>query len=186
MEVAIIALPWGNLHGDGVHAGIDVCVSFVWHRPAPNTLPSGARPAAIPVQPADRAGGQARRLRRGHRAGTQRPASEGAGENLFPGADPRRISTPPVAAGILTGITSDSVLVLASGLGVDVVEGDLPRELLYTAEEVFLTGTASRITPVRSVDRKPVGKATRARSRARCRMRSSACSMAVTPTVMAG
>ena len=62
-----------------------------------------------------------------------------------------------MASGILAGITRDSVITLAADLGIAVSECDLPRELLYTADEVFLTGTAAEITPVRSVDRKPVG-----------------------------
>ncbi|MBU6405272.1 MAG: branched-chain amino acid transaminase [Proteobacteria bacterium] len=159
VEVAIIALPWGNLHGDGVHAGIDVCVSS-WHRPAPNTLPSGAKAGGnylssqLIAQEAKRGG-----YAEGIALAPNGLLSEGAGENLFL-VQRGRLYTPPVAAGILAGITRDSVLVLAAELGIDVVEGDLPRELLYTAEEVFLTGTAAEITPVRSVDRKPVGKAT--------------------------
>ena len=60
-------------------------------------------------------------------------------------------------AGVLAGITRDSVITLAGELGVAVEERDLPREALYTSDEVFLTGTAAEITPVRSVDRKPVG-----------------------------
>ena len=82
--------------------------------------------------------------------------SEGAGENLFV-IRGGKIYTPPVGSSILAGITRDSVLTLARDLGIDVVEQILPRELLYFADEVFMTGTAAEITPVRSVDRKPVG-----------------------------
>jgi len=157
VEVAIIALPWGNLHGaDGVREGIDVCVSS-WHRPAPNTLPSGAKAGGnylssqLIAQEAKRGG-----YAEGIALAPNGLLSEGAGENLFL-VQRGRLYTPPVAAGILAGITRDSVLVLAAELGIDVVECDLPRELLYTADEVFLTGTAAEITPVRSVDRKQVG-----------------------------
>ena len=71
-----------------------------------------------------------------------------------------KLLTPPSSAGILAGITRDSVIVLADQLGLTVEERDLPREALYTADEVFMTGTAAEITPVRSVDRKPVGNGT--------------------------
>jgi len=157
VEVAIMALPWGNLHGaDGVREGIDVCVSS-WHRPAPNTLPSGAKAGGnylssqLIAQEAKRGG-----YAEGIALAPNGLLSEGAGENLFL-LQRGRLYTPPVAAGILAGITRDSVLTLAAELGIEVVECDLPRELLYVADEVFLTGTAAEITPVRSVDRKQVG-----------------------------
>ena len=86
--------------------------------------------------------------------------SEGAGENLFLVQD-GRILTPPVAASILAGITRDTVLKLARSVGYEVVEQDIPRELLYLADEVFLTGSAAEITPVRSVDRISIGSGTR-------------------------
>ena len=66
--------------------------------------------------------------------------------------------TPPSSAGILAGITRDAVITLAADLGIAVEERDLPREALYSADEVFMTGTAAEITPVRSVDRKAIGK----------------------------
>ena len=65
--------------------------------------------------------------------------------------------TPPLGASVLPGITRDSVIKLAESLGIPVVEALVPRELLYIADEVFFTGTAAEITPVRSVDRIPVG-----------------------------
>jgi len=66
--------------------------------------------------------------------------------------------TPPTSAGVLAGITRDSVITLASALGIVVEERDLPREALYSADEVFMTGTAAEITPIRSVDRKSIGE----------------------------
>jgi len=84
--------------------------------------------------------------------------SEGAGENLFL-VKRGKLLTPPSSAGILAGITRDSVIALAADLGIAVDERELPREALYSADEVFMTGTAAEITPVRSVDRKPIGKA---------------------------
>ncbi|MCK6371841.1 MAG: aminotransferase class IV, partial [Gammaproteobacteria bacterium] len=71
------------------------------------------------------------------------------------------IYTPPATASILTGITRDSVMRLAVSAGLAVIERPLPRELLYLADEIFLTGTAAEITPVRSVDRLAVGSGQR-------------------------
>jgi branched-chain amino acid aminotransferase len=64
----------------------------------------------------------------------------------------------PTSAGILAGITRDSIITLAEDMGLRVEERDMPREALYSADEIFMTGTAAEVTPVRSVDRKPVGK----------------------------
>ena len=80
----------------------------------------------------------------------------GAGENIFLVRDDI-IVTPPSAASILTGITRDSVITLARQAGMEVREQTIPREMLYIADEIFLTGTAAEITPVRSVDRVPTG-----------------------------
>ncbi|MBY0423917.1 MAG: aminotransferase class IV, partial [Parvularculaceae bacterium] len=82
--------------------------------------------------------------------------SEGAGENIFM-VHKGRLITPPASSSILYGITRDSVMTLARDMGVEVVEQAIPREALYMADEVFLTGTAAEITPVRSIDRIPVG-----------------------------
>src|SRR6185312_13105100 len=80
-------------------------------------------------------------------------------ENLFL-VKRGKLLTPPSSAGILAGITRDTVLTLAADLGLSVEERDLPREALYTADEIFMTGTAAEVTPVRSVDRKNVGDGT--------------------------
>jgi branched-chain amino acid aminotransferase len=86
--------------------------------------------------------------------------SEGSGENLFLVRDGRLI-TSPVSAGILNGITRDSVTRIARDLGYEVVEQVMPREMLYIADEAFFTGTAAEITPIRSVDKIPVGNGKR-------------------------
>jgi branched-chain amino acid aminotransferase len=91
---------------------------------------------------------------------TQGYVSEGAGENLFLVKN-GKLYSPPVAASILSGITRDTVARLAESLGLEVIEQDIPRELLYIADEVFLTGTAAEITPVRSVDKISVGEGKR-------------------------
>jgi branched-chain amino acid aminotransferase len=83
--------------------------------------------------------------------------SEGSGENLFL-VRSGKIVTPPLSSSILPGITRDSVLTLAQELGYPIVEQVISREMLYIADEVFFTGTAAEITPIRSVDRIVVGK----------------------------
>ena len=86
--------------------------------------------------------------------------SEGSAENLFVVRD-GKIYTPPLSAAILGGITRDSAIVLARQLGYEVIEQELPRELLYIADELFFTGTAAEVTPVRSVDGIEVGSGSR-------------------------
>src|SRR5437667_9787994 len=78
--------------------------------------------------------------------------SEGSGENIFLVRD-GKLLTPPLGASVLPGITRDAVLTLARDLNIPIVETIIPRELLYIADEVFFTGTAAEITPIRSVDR---------------------------------
>jgi branched-chain amino acid aminotransferase len=82
--------------------------------------------------------------------------SEGSGENIFVVRD-GKIHTPPLGASILPGITRDAILTLARELGIPVLETLIPREMLYIADEVFFSGTAAEITPIRSVDRITVG-----------------------------
>jgi branched-chain amino acid aminotransferase len=86
--------------------------------------------------------------------------SEGAGENVFLVRD-NVLYTPPLGSAILPGITRATVMTLARDLGLEVREELLPREALYWADEVFLTGTAAEITPVRSVDGLDVGEGRR-------------------------
>jgi branched-chain amino acid aminotransferase len=83
--------------------------------------------------------------------------SEGSGENIFLVRD-GKIVTPPLGTSVLPGITRDSVLTLAGKLGIPIVEQIVPRELLYISDEVFFSGTAAEITPIRSIDRITIGK----------------------------
>jgi branched-chain amino acid aminotransferase len=154
---SIAAWEWGSYLGEGgLEDGVDVCISS-WQRVSPNTVPTLAK-----------AGGnylssilvtlEARRLgfAEGIALNPSGCVSEGAGENVFLVRD-GKIYTPPVAASILGGLTRDAVLKLAESCELTILEQDIPRELLYIADEVFLTGTAAEITPVRSVDRIDVG-----------------------------
>src|SRR5215469_3310685 len=87
--------------------------------------------------------------------------SEGSGENIFVVRD-GKIVTPPLGTSVLPGITRDAVLTLAGELGIPIVEQVIPRELLYIADEVFFTGTAAEISPIRSIDRIKIGAGRRA------------------------
>ncbi|MGY6531451.1 branched-chain amino acid transaminase [Glycocaulis sp.] len=155
IELYIAAFPWGAYLGDEArNAGVDVCVSS-WNRLAPNTAPTGAK-----------AGGNylssflisREAKKRGYAEGigldTEGRLSEGAGENIF-AVKNGRLLTPPAASSILQGITRDSVIEIAKSEGIEVVEQVLPREILYLADELFFTGTAAEVTPIRSVDDKP-------------------------------
>ena len=128
-----------------------------WTRAAPNTFPAGAKAGGnylssqLIAQEAVRGG-----FVEGIALAPGGLLSEGAGENLFI-VRKGVIYTPPAGASILCGITRDSVFTLARELGYEVQEQSLPREMLYFADEVFMTGTAAEITPIRSVDRKLVG-----------------------------
>jgi len=153
IEIYIANYPWGKyVAGDD---GADVCISS-WNRLAPNTLPSLAKAGAnymnsqlIRMEPDINGYAEAIAL------DVNGYASEGSGENLFVVRN-GVIYTSPLANSVLAGITRDSVLTLARHLGLTVVEQPLPRELLYIADEVFFTGTAAEVTPIRSVDRIPV------------------------------
>lgn len=161
VEMAIAAWEWGAYLGAGaLENGVDVCVSS-WQRVAPNTIPALAKAGGnylsstlVSLEARQRG------FAEGIALATDGTVSEGAGENIFLVRD-GTLLTPPVTASILTGITRDSVITLAGTLGIPVVERSVPRELLYVADEIFLTGTAAEVTPVRSVDRIAVGNGQR-------------------------
>ncbi|HEY8339863.1 MAG TPA: branched-chain amino acid transaminase [Egibacteraceae bacterium] len=160
-RVSIAAWEWGSYLGEGgLENGVDVCVSS-WQRVAPNTVPTLAKAGGNYLSSA-LVTLEARRLgfAEGIALNSAGYVSEGAGENVFI-VHEGRIVTPPVAASILAGITRDTVIKLARSAGYEVVEQDIPRELLYIADEMFLTGSAAEITPVRSVDRIPIGNGKR-------------------------
>ncbi|URJ31274.1 branched-chain amino acid transaminase [Blochmannia endosymbiont of Camponotus sp.] len=156
-DVAIAAFSWSSYLGaDSLEQGIDVMISS-WNRVPANTLPSSAK-----------AGGNYlssmlisnEAYRNGYHEGIGLDIygyiSEGAGENLFEVKN-KIILTPPRASSILPGVTRDSIIKLATNIGLEVQEQVLSRESLYTADEIFMSGTAAEITPVRSVDRIQVG-----------------------------
>lgn len=157
VHTIIAAWQWGAyLSEEGVRKGIDVCVSS-WRRLAPNTMPflakAGGNYMNSQLMKMEAVlGGFAEAIA----LDVDGYVAEGSGENLFIVKD-RGVITPPSRASILPGITRHSVIVLARELGYEVRKQMIPREGLYIADEVFLTGTAAEVTPVRSVDRIPVG-----------------------------
>jgi branched-chain amino acid aminotransferase len=161
VDIAILLWDWGAYLGqDALKDGVDVCVSS-WARSAPNTFPTLAKSTA------NYANSQLIKMEavvEGYSEGigldTGGYVSEGSGQNLFVVRD-NVIYTPPVSASVLPGITRDTVMTLARDLGFTVREDMLPRELLYIADELFFVGTAAEITPIRSVDKIPVGNGKR-------------------------
>jgi branched-chain amino acid aminotransferase len=156
-DVAVAAWEMGAYLGaDVLEQGIDACVSS-WQRFAPNTLPAGAKAGGNYLS-GQLVAREARRLGFGEGIALASTGllSEGAGENLFLVFD-GALHTPPVSAALLNGITRNTLSTLARADGIEVVERDLPREYLYLCDELFMCGTAAEITPIRSVDGKPVG-----------------------------
>jgi branched-chain amino acid aminotransferase len=145
-EVYICNYPWGKYLGTDSTTGADVCVSS-WTRIAPNTLPAMAKSAANYMN------SQLIKME----ALINGYVSEGSGENVFVVRN-GVLNTAPLGNSVLPGITRESVLEIARDLGIPVTEQGIPRELLYIADEVFFTGTAAEVTPIRSVDKISVGK----------------------------
>jgi branched-chain amino acid aminotransferase len=157
IETYIACFPWGRYLGEAaLKEGVDVCVSS-WTRIAPNTLPALAKAGANYMN------SQLIRMEAAANGYTEGIAldeagyvSEGSGENIFLVRD-GKLLTPPLGASVLPGITRDAIVKIAGQLNIPVVETIIPRELLYIADEVFFTGTAAEVTPIRSVDKIKVG-----------------------------
>lgn len=161
VDVMIAVWKWGKYLGEeAIENGVDVCVSS-WNRMAPNTFPAMAKATGNYLNSALI---KMEAITNGYEEGIALDnagrISEGSGENIFL-VYGGRILTPPLAGTILPGITRDSIMTLARDAGYQVVEQQIAREMLYIADEVFLTGTAAEVTPIRSVDRIPVGKGSR-------------------------
>lgn len=156
VQTAIIGVPFGAYLGEEAHAkGVDVCVSS-WRRLAPDTIPAAAKAGGNYLSSVlISSEAKQRGFAEGIGLDVNGLVSEGAGENLFVVRN-GKIFTPPGSASILYGITRDSVMTLAREEGMEVIEQAMPREALYLADEIFMTGTAAEITPVRSVDHRPV------------------------------
>lgn len=156
-DVIIAAFPWGAYLGEeALDQGIDAMVSS-WNRSAPNTIPTAAKAGGNYLSSL-LVGSEARRhgYSEGIALDVHGYVSEGAGENIFLVKD-GIVFTPTLTSAALPGITRDAILKLTKDLGIEVREQVLSRESLYLADEVFMTGTAAEITPVRSVDGIQVG-----------------------------
>jgi branched-chain amino acid aminotransferase len=157
VETWVMVWKWGAYLGEeALEHGVDVKIS-TWNRAAPNTMPFMAKAGSNYMSSALI---KMEALEEGYAEGIALSPdgylSEGSGENLFV-VRSNVIFTPPLHASILPGITRDSIITLARDLGFEVRQEQLPRESLYIADEAFFTGTAVEVTPIRSVDRIPVG-----------------------------
>lgn len=157
VEAIVATVPWGRYLGsEAIENGVDVQVSS-WRRMAPNMLSPMAKIGGqyvssqnIVIEAKDNG------FTEGIALDGNGQISEGSGENIFI-IHKGIIYTPPLSSSILGGITRDSAITIAKDLGYEVKEASMSREMLYLADEIFFTGTAAEITPVRSVDRLPVG-----------------------------
>jgi branched-chain amino acid aminotransferase len=157
VDTVIAVWEWGKYLGkEALEEGVDVCVSS-WTRIAPNTLPALAKAGAnymnsqlIKMEA----------IKNGYSEGIALDClgyvSEGSGENIFLIKD-GVAHTPPLGSSVLPGITRGVVLQICRDLGLQILEQAIAREFLYLADEVFFTGTAAEVTPIRSVDRIPIG-----------------------------
>jgi branched-chain amino acid aminotransferase len=161
IDVAIAAWEWEAYLGtDGQEKGVDVCVSS-WNKIAPNTIPVMAKASGnylsgtlVAIEAKENGYDE------GICLDSKGMVSEGAGENIFLVKD-NEIFTPPLSSSILDGITRDSVIKIAQSQGYEVTEREIAREELYLADELFFSGTAVEITPIRSVDRINIGNGSR-------------------------
>ena len=157
VDVAIMVSPWGAYLGEeGLKNGIKACITS-WNRLAPNTMPAGVKAGGnylssqlIGLEARDRG------FEEGIGLGTDGLLSEGAGENIFLVLK-GKLLTPPASASILSGITRDTIITLADALGIPTQETTISREQLYSADEIFKTGTAAEVTPVSQVDHMTIG-----------------------------
>jgi branched-chain amino acid aminotransferase len=157
VEIFMACWDWGKYLGpEALEQGVDVCVSS-WQRMAPNTLPALSKAAANYMN------SQLIRMeaiKNGYVEGIALDVngliSEGSGENIFLVRD-GTVYTPPLSASILGGITRRTIIQLCEDLGLPLVEQSIPREMLYICDEVFFVGTASEVTPIRSIDRYKIG-----------------------------
>ena len=160
-DVIIAAFPWGAYLGaEALEQGIDAMVSS-WNRAAPNTIPTAAKAGGNYLSSL-LVGSEARR--HGYQEGIALDVngyiSEGAGENLFVVKN-GVVYTPDLSAGALNGITRNTVLHICADLGIEVVQKRITRDEVYIADEAFFSGTAAEITPIRELDRLPIGAGSR-------------------------
>jgi branched-chain amino acid aminotransferase len=152
------AWDWGKYLGDeAIEQGVDVCVS-TWNRLTPNSMPAMAKSGANYMNSQlIKMEALLNGFAEGIALDDRGYVSEGSGENIFL-VTGDVVLTPPLSSSILPGITRDSVIQICHELGITIKERTIQRAALYVADEVFFSGTAAEITPVRSVDRITVGR----------------------------
>lgn len=161
IEVYMACWEWGRYLGDeAVRNGVDVCVSS-WRKPAPDTLPQISKAAANYMN------SQLTRMEAAANGYAESivldvfgNVSEGSGENVFI-VSGGKVFTPPIANSALPGITRHTIIQLCHDMKIPIVEQVIPREMLYIADEIFFSGTAVEVTPIRSVDRIKIGQGSR-------------------------
>lgn len=163
VDCAILVWEWGQYLGEAaLEQGVDVRVSS-WCRMAPNTFPALAKAGANYMNSQlIKMEAKLEGYSEGIALNVEGYVSEGSGENIFIVKNGRLV-TPPLSSSVLAGITRDSVMTLAREAGLPVVEETIPREMLYIADEVFFTGSAAEITPIRSIDKIVIGSGRRGR-----------------------
>jgi len=161
VEVVILAWKWGAYLGpEALEIGVDVRVAS-WNRLAPNTMPALAKSGANYMNSQlIKMEAQADGYKEGIALNRDGTISEGSGENIFVVSN-GMLYTPPLSDSILPGITRASIIQIAEDFDIKVVEQSIPREMLYIADEVFFTGTAAEVTPIKSVDHVQIGKGKR-------------------------
>jgi branched-chain amino acid aminotransferase len=161
IETYVACWEWGKYLGaDALAEGVDVCISS-WNRNAPNTMPTLSKAGGNYLSSQlIRMEADANGYAEGIALDVTGFVSEGSGENIFVIRD-GRIYTPPLASSVLAGITRDTLVTLARDSGYEVVETNLLREMLYIADEIFFTGTAAEVTPIRSIDKIQIGSGRR-------------------------
>jgi len=158
VNVSIAVWPWGAYLGDeGIEHGVRMMISS-WQRHDPNAMPPAAKGTGMYINSSM---AKIEAIKAGYDEAIllspQGYVSECTGENIFVVRN-GRIITPPASAGALEGITQDSVMTIASDLGIECVTGNILRSDLYTADEAFLSGTAAEVVPIRSVDDREIGE----------------------------
>jgi len=161
VEVVILSWKWGAYLGpEALEKGVDVRIAS-WNRLAPNTMPALSKSGANYMNSQlIKMEAQADGYNEGIALNCNGTISEGSGENVF-AVSKGTLFTPPVSDSILPGITRASIIQIAEDFGIKVVEQSIPREMLYIADEVFFTGTAAEVTPIRSVDHIQIGEGKR-------------------------
>jgi branched-chain amino acid aminotransferase len=151
------AWDWGKYLGDeAIEKGVDVCVS-TWNRLTPNSMPAMAKSGANYMNSQlIKMEALLNGFAEGIALDDRGYVSEGSGENIFMVSN-GMVMTPPLSSSILAGITRDSVIQICHELGITVKERSIQRAALYVADELFFSGTAAEITPIRSVDHITVG-----------------------------